>query len=68
MNFNKLVKITKDRPTKDNVYKMDPTKAERELNWKAKYTIKEGLEKTIKWYKKNKKTLSRLKNIYVYKQ
>ena len=68
MNFNKLVKITKDRPTKDNVYKMDPTKAERELNWKAKYTIKEGLEKTIKWYKKNKKMLSRLKNIYVYKQ
>ena len=47
---------------------MDPTKAERELNWKAKYTIKEGLEKTIKWYKKNKKMLSRLKNIYVYKQ
>ncbi len=55
MNFNKLVKITKDRPTKDNVYKMDPTKAERELNWKAKYTIKEGLEKTIKWYKNTKK-------------
>ena len=63
MNFNKLVKITKDRPTKDNVYKMDPTKAERELNWKAKYTIKEGLEKTIKWYKKNKKMFSVLLEI-----
>jgi dTDP-D-glucose 4,6-dehydratase len=47
---------------------MDPTKAERELSWKAKYTIKEGLKKTIKWHKKNRKMLSHLKNIYVYKQ
>ena len=66
-NFNKLVKITKDRPTKDHVYKMNPTKVEKELNWKPKCAIEEGLKKTIKWYKLNKKQLLHLKNIYIHK-
>ena len=66
-NFNKLVKITKDRPTKDHAYKMNPTKVEKELNWKPKFTIEEGLKKTIKWYKSNKKELLHLKNIYIHK-
>ena len=67
-NFNKLVKITKDRPSKDYAYKMNPAKAEKELNWKPKYTIEEGLKKTIQWYKANKKQLLRLKNVYVHKK
>ena len=67
INFNKLVKITKDRPSKDPAYKMNPTKAEKELNWKPKHTLEEGLKKTIKWYKSNKRQLSRLKNIYIHK-
>ena len=67
-NFNKLVKITKDRPTKDHSYKMNPAKVEKELNWKPKYTIEKGLKRTINWYKDNKKQLLRLKNIYVHKQ
>ena len=66
-NFNKLVKITKDRPSKDYAYKMNPTKAEKELHWKPKYTIEEGLKKTIQWYKANKKQLLRLKSVYVHK-
>ena len=66
-NFEKLVKITKDRPTKDRAYKMNPAKAEKELNWKPKYTIDEGLKKTIKWYKANKRQLLPLKNIYIHK-
>ena len=66
-NFHRLVKITKDRPTKDYAYKMNPKKVEKELNWKPKYTIKEGLTKTIKWYETNQKQLLRLKNTYVHK-
>jgi len=46
---------------------MSPNKAERELGWKAKYTIEEGLKKTIRWYKSNKRQLLRLKNIYIHK-
>ena len=67
MNFNKLVKTTKDRPTKDHAYKMNPTKAEKELKWKPKHTLEEGLKKTIKWYEVNKRQLLRLKNIYIHK-
>ena len=66
-NFNKLVKITKDRPTKDHIYKMNPAKAEKELKWKPKHTLEDGLKKTIKWYKVNKRQLLRLKNIYIHK-
>ena len=67
INFKKLVKVTKDRPSKDPAYKMNPTKAEKELNWKPKHTLEEGLKKTIKWYKSNKRQLLRLKNIYIHK-
>ena len=66
-NFTKLVKTTKDRPTKDHIYKMNPTKAEKELKWKPKHTLEDGLKKTIKWYKVNKRQLLRLKNIYIHK-
>ena len=46
---------------------MNPTKAQKELGWKPKYTIEEGLKKTVEWYKANEKQLSRLKNNYVHK-
>jgi len=67
INFNKIVKISKDRPTKDRFYKMNPRKAEQALNWKPKYSINEGLKKTINWYKNNKNQTSILKKTYVHK-
>ena len=65
-NFKKLIRITKDRPTKDHSYKMDPTKAERTFNWKPKYSIEDGLKKTIDWYIANKNQASNLRKIYVH--
>ena len=67
-NFRKSVKIARDRPSKDYAYKMKPTKAEKELNWKPKYTIEKGLKITIQWYKANKKKLSDLKKVYVHRK
>ena len=67
VNFEKLVKISKDRPTKDHSYKMNPRKAEKKLNWKPKYSIEDGLKKTIKWYKDNKNQTSILRKAYVHK-
>ena len=46
---------------------MDPTKAEKAFNWKPKYSIEEGLKKTIDWYKANKNQASSLRKIYVHK-
>ena len=66
-NFIKLIKTTKDRPSKDYAYKMNTKKAEKELKWKPKYNLERGLKETIKWYKDNKKQLLRLKNIYIHK-
>jgi len=66
-NFNKIVKVSKDRPTKDRFYKMNPKKAELTLNWKPKYSINEGLKKTINWYKNNKNQTSILRKTYVHK-
>ena len=56
--MDKLVKISKDRPTKDHSYKMDPSKAEKALNWRPKYSIEEGLKKTIAWYIDNQKWMN----------
>ena len=67
-NFNKSIKIARDRPSKDYAYKINPAKAEKELNWKPKYTIEKGLKATIQWYKSNKKQLSDLKKVYVHKK
>ena len=29
------------------------SKAKKELNWSPKYSLDEGLKKTLKWYKEN---------------
>ena len=68
VNFNKLIKVTKDRPSKDLIYKMSSLKAKKELKWKPKYSFKDGLKLTINWYKENKSQLSKLNNIYKHKQ
>ena len=34
----------------DNQY-LDPTKAMRELLWKPRYTLREGLDRTVAWYR-----------------
>ena len=47
------IKFVKDRPGHDFRYSLDSSKIKNELNWKAKHTLREGLEKTIKWYKEN---------------
>ena len=67
VNFTKLVKISRDRPTKDRSYKMDPKKAEKNLKWKPKYSLDDGLKKTIAWYKANKNQTSILRKAYIHK-
>jgi dTDP-glucose 4,6-dehydratase len=34
-------------------YAIDPTKIEKELGWKPKYTFDTGITQTIKWYLDN---------------
>jgi len=45
-----LIEFVKDRPGHDFRYSLDTTKIKKELNWEAKTTFEEGIEKTVKWY------------------
>ena len=48
------IKFVEDRPGHDYRYALDNTKIEKEIGWKPKTRLEEGLEKTIKWYERNK--------------
>ena len=41
------------RPGHDQRYAVDSSKIRKELGWKPSVDIKEGMEKTINWYKEN---------------
>ena len=48
-----LISYVADRPGHDLRYGMDATKLRTELGWEPKYSLNEGLEKTVAWYQKN---------------
>lgn len=45
-----LIEFVKDRPGHDRRYAMDIRKINRELGWKPRHSLKEGLRDTITWY------------------
>ena len=49
-NFDKLVKISKVRQGKDEIYKLNCAWTKKQLGWYDNTNIKEGLKKTIKFY------------------
>ena len=63
-NHNLIIKHVKDRPGHDFVYQINSSKIRKKLYWKNKYSLKEGLKKTILWYLNNKKWLDYCKKIY----
>lgn len=48
-DFNELVEISEERIGKDMDYLLDSSKIKKELNWKPKYNLIQGIDKTIKW-------------------
>ena len=51
---NVKINFVKDRPGHDLRYALNSKKIEKQLKWKSKVKIREGLEKTFLWYFKNK--------------
>ena len=45
-----LIHYVKDRPGHDRRYAMDAGKIERELGWRPRHSLTEGLLDTVKWY------------------
>jgi dTDP-glucose 4,6-dehydratase len=49
-----LISYVKDRPGHDRRYAVDPTKLERELGWRPRWSFADGLRETVNWYKFNR--------------
>ncbi len=49
----RLIHHVRDRPGHDRRYAIDAQKIRESLDWKPRYTIEEGLRKTLRWYLEN---------------
>jgi dTDP-glucose 4,6-dehydratase len=45
-----LIEFVNDRPGHDRRYAIDPSKAKRDLGWRAEVSFGEGIRETIRWY------------------
>jgi dTDP-glucose 4,6-dehydratase len=52
-SYRDQISFVADRPGHDLRYALDPSKAERELGWKAEEDFDSGLEKTVDWFLAN---------------
>lgn len=51
--YERLITFVGDRPGHDFRYEIDPSHAEKSLNWKAKHNFETGIRKTVQWYLNN---------------
>lgn len=49
-SYANQIAFVADRPGHDHRYAVDSTKAETELAWRRRETLKSGLERTVAWY------------------
>lgn len=49
-----LIEYVQDRPGHDLRYSINNAKINSELGWSPKYSLENGLEKTIKWYRNDR--------------
>ena len=49
-----LIRHVKDRPGHDYRYALDAAKIEKELGWRQRLSLEEGLRSTIEWYRGNR--------------
>jgi len=48
-----LIRFVADRPGHDHRYAIDCARAERELGWRPRRTLEQGLRETVRWYLRN---------------
>jgi dTDP-glucose 4,6-dehydratase len=58
--YKKLITFVKDRAGHDRRYAINCDKIKSDLGWNQSVSSKKGLEKTVKWYLKNKKWLKKI--------
>ena len=59
------VKYVSDRPSHDIRYSLNSQKFKKKFKWKPKFSLNEGITKTVEWYMNNnewiKETLKKYK-------
>jgi dTDP-glucose 4,6-dehydratase len=55
-----LISFVEDRKGHDRRYAIDPSRIERQLDWKTGMDFEQGIEKTIEWYISNKQWWQRI--------
>ena len=49
-----MIEYVEDRPGHDRRYSTSISKVRHEIKWAPRFTLEQGLEKTIKWYESNR--------------
>ena len=57
-----LITYVKDRPGHDRRYAIDASKIQTELGWAPRFTFRDALPLTIRWYQANKDWLARVRS------
>ena len=57
-----MIEFVKDRPGHDLRYAVSSAKIKKELGWSAQTSFREGIQKTVKWYKDNESWWKKLKS------
>ncbi len=67
IKFNDLVKVSKERQGKDQVYLLNTSKLRKKLDWKDKISLEDGMKKTLYWIDQKLDYLKRLPRNYKHK-
>jgi len=66
LSFDEIVDVVEDRPGKDPVYRMDASRAKRELGWEPTCTLKDGISQTIAWVRAELEQLQGMPQDYIH--
>jgi len=63
LKINKKINFKIEKKIKETSYlKLISSKSKKKLGWKPKYSLKEGLTKTIEWYISSHKATGNVEN------
>ena len=68
VDLKKNIKFVDDRKGKDKIYDLSSLKLKRQLLWKPKIKLSEGLNETISWIDKNIKLFNKESLNYKHKK
>lgn len=64
VEFSSFAEFTKGRKTEDTRYWLDNSKITRDLSWKPKVSLNEGVMEIVSWAKKYVNVLENMSQVY----